>query len=196
MKQRSKRGITFGLFVMAPLSALACSAASGGRVDPGVADASAAIREDTDEIPCAPRVVLETICQRCHALRPRGGAPFPLVRRSDVVARVYQGSIVRELMIAELEAGRMPLRPVTIEPEPREALLGWLRAGAPAVSARSCTDAGAGMPTAAATDAAPSATTSPLDSSAEYTPPDTGSDAGTDPDADADAGPGAGADAS
>jgi hypothetical protein len=169
MKDRSRRGIIIAVFVLAPLSALSCSTSPNGS-SAGVSDASAAIREDTDEIPCAPRFALETVCQQCHALRPRSGAPFPLVRRSDVVARTYQGTIVRELMIEQLEAHRMPLAPVTIDPADREALLEWLHAGAPAVSARSCPDTGSSPD---ASDGAPSA------------PVDAGPDSATNADLDA-----------
>src|SRR5262245_46344655 len=46
-----------------------------------------AIPDDESGIPCAARAVLQTVCQQCHA-RPHllHGAPFPLVRRSDILA--------------------------------------------------------------------------------------------------------------
>lgn len=139
--KRSEWRMAVGSLLLAPLSAFACASASSDRSSVGVADASAAIREDRDEIPCAPRAVLENVCQKCHALRPRGGAPFPLVRRSDIVSSEYQGTVVRELMVRQVESGRMPLSPVSMDPEARDALLGWLREGAPAVTRRSCADA-------------------------------------------------------
>jgi hypothetical protein len=69
------------------------------------------------------------------------GAPFSLVNRSDIVA-LHDGTEVRAMMIAELEAKRMPLAPVTIEDSDRDVLLEWLRLGAPAVSAQTCADGG------------------------------------------------------
>ncbi len=133
------------------------------------------VREDTEEIPCEPRLVLQTICQRCHALPPQNGVPFPLVRRSDVLA-MRAGVLVRELMIQQLEAGRMPLRPVSIELEQREVLLDWLRSGAPAVVPTQCGEAPADG--GADTEIPDSATTSQTDACT-----------GTCGDADADAGP-------
>ncbi|AKU98396.1 hypothetical protein AKJ09_05060 [Labilithrix luteola] len=115
---------------------IACSTTSG--TIPHVEDVDAAGANDADEIPCEPRHVLETVCQQCHSLPTQNGAPFPLVNRSDVLAERSK-SVTRELMIAQLESGRMPLRPVTIEDGDREILLDWLRAGAPSVSPRACT---------------------------------------------------------
>lgn len=106
-------------------------------------------RMDANEIPCEPRAVLHTICQQCHANPPLNGAPFPLVNRSDLFA-LRSGSVVRDLMIEEVEAGRMPLAPVTITAADRKTLLDWLKAGAPSVSPRSCEPAG---PTDAGSDA-------------------------------------------
>ena len=136
------------------LPAIACATSSGRRPDP--ADATTQeVREDSDEIPCEPRRVLQTICQQCHSAPTKNGAPFSLVRRSDVL-------VVRLDMIAQLEAKRMPLTPVTIADEDRQALLGWLTNGAPAVSPRRCelSDAGddaessdGSAPTDACTDA-------------------------------------------
>jgi hypothetical protein len=145
MTRRKLGGTTtwFGLTAGATLSLfVACSDSPEAPDDAGTApDATVAPREDADEIPCEPRRVLQTVCQRCHARPAQNGAPFALVTRSDVLAS-YAGSVIRELMIQEVEAGRMPLPPVTISPADREILLGWLRAGAPAVPARSCDDAG------------------------------------------------------
>lgn len=121
------------------LTALACSASSARRID-SRADATAQeVREDSDEIPCEARLILQTICQQCHTSPPQNGAPFPLVRRTDVLM-TRSGGVVRELMVQQLEAKRMPLTPVTIDDEAREVLLDWLRAGAPAVSPRRCED--------------------------------------------------------
>lgn len=93
--------------------------------------------DDSDAIPCGPRRVLQSICQRCHTKPPANGAPFPLVTRSNIV-RVGPDGEIRQLMIEQIEAGRMPLAPVTIDYDSRETLLDWLRAGAPAVTPRSC----------------------------------------------------------
>lgn len=99
-------------------------------------DASSALTEelapDEADIPCAPRHVLQTICQRCHTRPMKNGAPFPLINRSDIVVHSYGGVAVRELMIEEVTSGRMPLSPVTIGADEKATLLAWLHAGAPA----------------------------------------------------------------
>lgn len=100
------------------------------------------IRDDADEIPCGPRSVLRSTCQKCHSQPPTQGAPFALVTLSDIVA-TRSGSVVRDLMIEQLAAGRMPLTPVTLDPVEREVLLAWLRAGAQPGPRQSCDDAGA-----------------------------------------------------
>ncbi|HVH42756.1 MAG TPA: hypothetical protein VM925_10445 [Labilithrix sp.] len=99
--------------------------------------------DDEDTIPCGPRLVLQTVCQKCHQKPPVNGAPFPLVRRSDIV-RVTPDGEVRALMIEQMEVGRMPLSPETIDYNSRETLLDWLHAGAPAESPHSCEDADGG----------------------------------------------------
>lgn len=109
---------------------------------------------DADTIPCGPRRVLQEICQQCHQKPPVNGAPFPLVTRSNIV-RVGPDGEIRRLMIEQLEVGRMPLAPVTIDYNSREILLDWLHAGAPAEPRQSCEedpsrDAGADTPDAAA----------------------------------------------
>jgi hypothetical protein len=97
------------------------------------------VADDTDkDIPCAPRHVLQTICQQCHTRPMRNGAPFPLQTRSDIVVHTYGGVVVRELMIEEVTAGRMPLTPVTISDEYTATLLYWLAAGAPADPDEDC----------------------------------------------------------
>jgi hypothetical protein len=62
------------------------------------------------------------------------------VTRSNIV-RIGPDGEIRQLMIEQLEAGRMPLTPVTIDYDSRETLLDWLAAGAPAEAPRSCDDA-------------------------------------------------------
>lgn len=124
----------------------ACSSGSDGVADAGDASVEAAapvLAEDADMIPCGPRAVLQAICQTCHSRPPREGAPFPLVTRSNIVGTAADGRQLRELMIEQLEAKRMPLPPVTIEDDRRAVLLDWLRAGAPAIAAQECSDAGA-----------------------------------------------------
>jgi len=102
------------------------------------AGAAAAVEiDDSDTIPCEPRLVLQSICQRCHRRPPLNGAPFPLVTYTNIV-RVTPDGQIRQLMIQQLEARRMPLAPVTIPPAARETLLAWLRAGAPAALPSSC----------------------------------------------------------
>jgi hypothetical protein len=93
--------------------------------------------DDEDTIPCGPRHVLQSVCQRCHQNPPIRGAPFPLVTRSNIV-RVGPDGQIRELMIAQLEARRMPLFPETIDEGSRTILLAWLHAGAPAIEPREC----------------------------------------------------------
>ena len=99
--------------------------------------------DDANEIPCAPRLVLQTVCQQCHTRPMKSSAPFPLQRLSDVQA-LYDGQIIRDDMIADLEAGRMPLPPVTITASDKATLLGWLKDGTPSVAATSCSDSDAG----------------------------------------------------
>ena len=125
---------------------LAC-VTSGAPPDAVAFDASPQTSEvdDRESIPCAPRRVLEGVCQRCHQAPPIRGAPFPLVTRSNIL-RVGPDGEVRELMIAQLEARRMPLAPETITDESRATLLAWLRAGAPAEDppSASCEEADGG----------------------------------------------------
>jgi len=121
------------LLVMVVVAGIACSST---HTDESTSEEPLA-HEGADMIPCAPRRVLETVCQRCHSDPTLNGAPFPLVGRSDIMTKRW-GVVVRELMIEELDARRMPLAPVTIEPEDRDVLLAWLRAGAPAATTRVC----------------------------------------------------------
>ena len=95
--------------------------------------------DDADAIPCGPRRVLQAICQQCHQNPPVNGAPFPLVTRTNIV-RVGPDGEIRDLMIQQIEVGRMPLSPVTIDYNSREILLDWLHAGAPAEPSHSCDD--------------------------------------------------------
>lgn len=141
MNQRATREMRFAFSFVVASTVLACSSSASRPSDAGAgADAGAqAIREDADEIPCEPRRVLQTVCQQCHSLPPQNGAPFSLVRRADIVA-TRSGVVVRELMIQQLDAWRMPLTPVTMSSVDREVLLEWLRAGAPATTPRDCTD--------------------------------------------------------
>jgi hypothetical protein len=97
-------------------------------------------RNDSNEIPCPPRRVLTTICQQCHT-RPetKNGAPFPLVYRSDIIVkRGASGTLIRELMVAQLKAGTMPYPPVTITETDKATLLSWLSAGAFPVEPQEC----------------------------------------------------------
>jgi hypothetical protein len=123
----------------------ACSEDGGQTPGPDAGkDAVDELRQDANEIPCGPRIVLQSICQQCHTRPTRNGAPFSLVNRSDILAAT-RGSVIRQLMIEQLEARRMPLSPVTITDDQRNTLLGWLKEGAPAVSPQDCpSDAGLG----------------------------------------------------
>jgi hypothetical protein len=129
------------LATLTGLTLLACSTSSEPS-DAGTQDAAPGTRDDADEIPCEPRRVLQTVCQQCHSQPPTRGAPFPLVNRSDVLV-VRSGVVVGKLMIEQLEAGRMPLSPVTIEEGQKATLLAWLRQGGPAVPPQSCPDSDA-----------------------------------------------------
>lgn len=149
----------------------ACSSDNTPTGDAGV-DAGVVVN-DANQIPCAPRQVLQTICQQCHTRPMKNGAPFPLINRSDILA-TRDKQIIRDLMIQQVESGRMPLKPVTIDDASRQALLEWLKAGAPAVSPQTCEDAG--------TDAGPDV----VDADATDQDADAGDlDTGADADADA-----------
>ncbi|WP_394831479.1 hypothetical protein LVJ94_33705 [Pendulispora rubella] len=121
----------------------ACSSASSSESDPDSEPAAGPVRDgpdDENEIPCAPRAVLQKTCQQCHARPTKNDAPFPLVRRSDILRRGRNGSTIAQLVIAQLESHAMPLAPVTMEAAARETLLSWVRAGAPGVTAMTCTE--------------------------------------------------------
>lgn len=134
----------WGLLLCASISGLATSLACGPAGDAGAPrpktdDTSVTLSgvDDSATIPCAPRHVLQTVCQQCHLRPPANGAPFPLERRSDLDV-LYGGVAIRELAVEEVSARRMPLTPITIGEEERAVLLAWLRAGAPPVPAQSC----------------------------------------------------------
>lgn len=141
------QGILVSLLLFSSASPIACASSRDTVAKPtgSTGDASDGLlrRDDSMEIPCEPRRVLTSICQQCHT-RPetKNGAPFPLEWRSDVLA-TYGGVAIRELMVEQLGAGRMPLAPVTMDSTDRETLLAWLQAGAPAVTATACIDSGA-----------------------------------------------------
>ena len=79
--------------------------------------------------------------------------------------RVSRDGEIRKLMIDQIEVGRMPLSPVTIDYDSRETLVDWLQAGAPAVAPQSCAD------DAGPTDGGTSATTpEPGEDAAEPAP--------------------------
>jgi hypothetical protein len=170
MTNRAITGTALSLAIA--LATLACSSSPSRPIAERADGRAQEVREDANEIPCDVRTVLETVCQQCHALSPRGGAPFPLVRRSDVLG-LRAGAVVRDLMIQQLDARRMPLTPVTIEPAAREVLLGWLRAGAPAVTPRACD----GEVVDGGTDADPTDASTTTDSSNDCSSSDTCFDA-------------------
>lgn len=123
----------------------ACSSSTDSPVQTQKPDAttvdSAPRTDDSDLIPCGPRSVLENVCQHCHSFPTQNDAPFPLVTYSDIMINRGEG-ITRDLMIAQLNARRMPLAPVTITDDQRDTLLAWLESGAPAAQADACADAG------------------------------------------------------
>jgi len=90
-------------------------------------------------IPCEAEQVLRDVCRQCHGSPPVQGAPFPLVTWEDTHA-LYYDKPIWQLMKNAVETGYMPLAPVTMTPEQKASLLGWLDAGA----ARA--EAGAGCP--------------------------------------------------
>ena len=103
--------------------------------------ASAQPRVAIGEIPCAPRRVLETVCQQCHSSPTKRGAPFSLVTYGDVHATL-DGQPIAYWMEQYVTARDMPLPPVEIADGDRETLLTWLRAGAPAAGPFDTCDAG------------------------------------------------------
>lgn len=143
----------WGLIMCAPLlgvvSTVACSSGGGAAAPkPTTHDTTVMLdgADDSAQIPCEPRRVLQTVCQHCHTRPLANGAPFPLEHRSDFDA-VYGGIVVREDAIEQLAARRMPLAPITIDDQDRDVLLAWLRAGTPAVPSQTCaslTEAGEG----------------------------------------------------
>ena len=132
--------------IVGSLTPLACGSSRDTVAKPfgATGDASDGLvrRDDSMEIPCEERRILMTVCQQCHT-RPetKNGAPFPLQWRSDILAS-YGGVEIRRLMIEQLQVGRMPLAPVTIDPSDRPLLLAWLESGAPAVTPRTCENTG------------------------------------------------------
>ncbi len=140
--------------VVVSLAACTSSSEEEPRVAAATRDASAPLRnDDSAEIPCEGRHVLQTICQRCHTRPMQNGAPFPLQYRSDILA-TYGEVVIRDLMIEQVTARRMPLAPVTIDDAERATLLAWLNAGAPASPPDTCADAGAAADAASDAEAA------------------------------------------
>jgi uncharacterized membrane protein len=92
-------------------------------------------------IPCRPAAVLRAVCQQCHANPPQNGAPIPLVTFADTRAD-RRGRPAHEVMLEAVETRWMPQSPVTITDAQRQALLDWLRAGAPSAAPEdACPDA-------------------------------------------------------
>jgi hypothetical protein len=128
------KSLTVVVALLASAAFLACvtSDEGSGPQTPDATDAKAAMPaqvEDENLIPCAPRSALQNVCQRCHQDPPVRGAPFPLVRRSDITR-----DNIRERMITQLTTRRMPARPETIKESTRSDLLHWLEQGAPALA--------------------------------------------------------------
>lgn len=175
----SHRRLCFAsFFLIGGLVSIACNESD----DPpttGTPDGSSDVVEvdDANTIPCAPRAVLQSVCQRCHQNPPIRGAPFPLVTRSNIV-RVGVDGEIRQLMIQQLDARRMPLAPETIDEDARTILLDWLKAGAPATSPQTCSN----LEDASGEDASEDAATEDVqlikDASTEdaLTPPEDASD--------------------
>jgi uncharacterized membrane protein len=128
--------VASGIVFLTVLGFIACSSS-----DPPTPVRDAGIEasgpDDANEIPCDVREVLQTVCQQCHSSPPVRGAPFPLVTRSNILTQ-RPGGVARDLMIAQLQAHRMPLAPVTIDEADRATLLAWLQGGAVAVTPQSC----------------------------------------------------------
>jgi len=99
-------------------SAAACSSSHGSHAGP------------PQEIPCAVNLVLQNVCQQCHAAPPKNEAPFPLVTYDDT-QRDVSGKPLWTYMKSALEAGRMPAPPVELAPADRDTLIAWLGDGAP-----------------------------------------------------------------
>ncbi len=138
MNEQIRRHLFFASFsVVSAAGIIACTTGTAAPAPTSEAAPATIDVDDEDTIPCAPRVVLQRICQQCHTQPPRNGAPFPLVTRSNIL-RVGPDGEIRKLMIEQIEAGYMPLSPVKIDYDSRETLLSWLSAGAPAEAPHAC----------------------------------------------------------
>jgi hypothetical protein len=131
------------------------------------------------DIPCDPKRVLETVCQKCHSAPPQNSAPFSLVTYDDthVVNAITNGRPIWQYMLSAVQSGLMPLTPVQIAAADRDALLSWLDAGAPARTANDTCSVVSVDPLEAGLDADAAVTDSagdPSDAASE-------ADAGTDP---------------
>lgn len=116
---------------VAALATIAACAVDAAPPSPARTDGSLAVERAS--IPCAPRAVLEAVCQRCHASPPVQGAPFPFVTHADVT-RALDGEPTYVHMARAVESGRMPLDPYALTPAQRATLLDWFADGAPSVT--------------------------------------------------------------
>ena len=82
------------------------------------------------DVPCAPRAVLQAVCQNCHSDPPRNGAPFSQVTYRDIDSEL-DGEPVWSRMRRAIREGRMPLDPYELTEEQQRVLLEWLDADAP-----------------------------------------------------------------
>jgi hypothetical protein len=113
------------VIVMGAFALVACSSGGGENRDAGSARLVRA-----GEIPCAPRAVLQAVCQNCHTDPPRNGAPFSQLTYQDIDAEL-DGETVWSRMRRAVRDGRMPLAPYELTAEQSTVLLEWLDADAP-----------------------------------------------------------------
>jgi len=104
---------------------VACGGAKGENHEAGSARLARA-----GEIPCAPRAVLQDVCQNCHTTPPKNGAPFSQLTYQDIDSDL-EGEPVWSRMRRAIRDGRMPLDPYTLTEEQQRVLLEWLDADAP-----------------------------------------------------------------
>jgi hypothetical protein len=127
--------LTLLVTLFASITIAACSSTD----DPVTPQDSGPEVNDSNQIPCAARRVLQQVCQQCHGKPLKEAAPFPILTRADMF-KIYQGRVIRALVVEQLNTRRMPVEPVTMNDTQRQELLDWVNAGAYAVAAQVCAE--------------------------------------------------------